>query len=94
MLSCYQSTKKYAAVFRYHIGQLALTAAAKAADGRGPPTALLGAILKHLQLTEPMELIPWCALHPYTPLPPYWALSLRAPYTPTPPYRPTGRYPL
>ncbi|GHO43351.1 BadF/BadG/BcrA/BcrD ATPase family protein [Ktedonospora formicarum] len=41
----------------YALGQRALQAAVRFADGRGPATSLLKQILSHWQLTEPYELI-------------------------------------
>jgi glucosamine kinase len=41
----------------YDIGRSALQAAARAADGRGPETALLAAILEHWHLEAPSDLI-------------------------------------
>ncbi len=41
----------------YELGRLALQAAARAADGRGPATTLLGAILRHWSLSRPSDLI-------------------------------------
>lgn len=43
----------------FDVAQRALAAAAESADGRGPPTQLLPAILRRLQLTTPDELIGW-----------------------------------
>jgi len=43
----------------YAIGAASLSAVMWAADGRGPQTALTGAILSHLEMTTPSELIPW-----------------------------------
>lgn len=43
----------------YAIGADALAAVMWAADGRGPQTALTGAILAHLGLEHPQALIPW-----------------------------------
>jgi hypothetical protein len=43
----------------FDVAQRALAAAAESADGRGPPTQLLPAILRHLRLTTPDELIGW-----------------------------------
>ena len=43
----------------YAIGRRVLTAAVRAHDGRGPATALLGALLAHLQLDRAEQLIPW-----------------------------------
>ncbi|MFN8493622.1 MAG: BadF/BadG/BcrA/BcrD ATPase family protein [Caldilineaceae bacterium] len=43
----------------YALGIAALTAIANATDGLGPPTALQAAILQHLQLTKPQELVTW-----------------------------------
>lgn len=45
----------------HDVGRRALRAAARAADGRGPDTALLDAILRHLELDAPDDLIPWGA---------------------------------
>jgi N-acetylglucosamine kinase-like BadF-type ATPase len=42
----------------YDLGRHALQAAARAADGRGKPTALLGLILGAWQLSAPADLIP------------------------------------
>lgn len=42
----------------FELGREALRAAAQAADGRGPETKLLAAILEHWGCREPMELIP------------------------------------
>ena len=39
------------------LGRGALQAAARAADGRGPGTALLDAVLRHWDLTDPSEII-------------------------------------
>ena len=41
----------------YELGRAALQAAARAADGRGPATTLLAAILDHWRLTAPSDLI-------------------------------------
>jgi glucosamine kinase len=41
------------------IGRRALGIVAAASDGREPDTALVGAILTHLQIVEPTDLIPW-----------------------------------
>ena len=41
----------------YAIGRAALRAVARAADGRGPQTALTGAILAHWSLAKPQDLI-------------------------------------
>ncbi|HEV8410529.1 MAG TPA: BadF/BadG/BcrA/BcrD ATPase family protein [Gemmatimonadaceae bacterium] len=43
------------------IGRRALSVITGSADGREPETGLLGAILKHLELESPDELIPWAA---------------------------------
>jgi N-acetylglucosamine kinase-like BadF-type ATPase len=43
----------------YAMGVAALRAMARAADGIDAPTLLTGAILRHLQLTEIGQLIPW-----------------------------------
>jgi N-acetylglucosamine kinase len=43
----------------YAIGAAILRAATWAADGRGPQTALLPALLEHLQLARPEQLIRW-----------------------------------
>eukprot|EP00854_Cymbomonas_tetramitiformis_P024932 gene24932-30399_t len=44
---------------RFDVAQKALTASAAAHDGRGHPTALLPAILEHLSLERPEDLIGW-----------------------------------
>jgi len=41
----------------YELGRAALQAAARAADGRGPETALLGAIVDRYGLSDPSEMI-------------------------------------
>lgn len=41
----------------YDLARRALQAAARAADGRGPSTALLDAILRHWELDQPMAMI-------------------------------------
>jgi N-acetylglucosamine kinase-like BadF-type ATPase len=41
----------------YDLGRRAISAAAQAADGRGPETALLDAVLRHWQLDDPMAMI-------------------------------------
>ena len=41
----------------YDLGRRALQAAAQAADGRGPATALLDAILRHWELGQPLAMI-------------------------------------
>lgn len=41
----------------YDLGRQALQAAARAADGRGPATALLELALRHWALTEPREIV-------------------------------------
>lgn len=41
------------------IGKRALSVVTASSDGREPETALLGAILTHLQLASPDELVPW-----------------------------------
>jgi glucosamine kinase len=41
----------------YDIGRMALQAAARAADGRGPETALQGLVLGHWELASPGEMI-------------------------------------
>ena len=41
----------------YEIGRAALQAAARAADGRGPATALLDAFLRHWNLADPIDMI-------------------------------------
>ncbi|KAK3240879.1 hypothetical protein CYMTET_49311 [Cymbomonas tetramitiformis] len=43
----------------FDVAQKALTASAAAHDGRGHPTALLPAILEHLSLERPEDLIGW-----------------------------------
>jgi glucosamine kinase len=43
------------------IGRKALSVVTGSADGREPETGLLGAILRHLELESPDELIPWAA---------------------------------
>lgn len=43
----------------YALGVAALTAIANATDGIGPPTALQAAVLQHLQLTRPQDLVTW-----------------------------------
>ncbi len=43
------------------IGRRALSVVTGSADGREPETGLLGAILTHLELESPDELIPWAA---------------------------------
>ena len=43
------------------IGRRALSVITGSADGREPETGLLGAILSHLELESPDELIPWAA---------------------------------
>ena len=43
------------------IGRRALSVVTGSADGREPETGLLGAILLHLELESPDELIPWAA---------------------------------
>ena len=43
------------------IGKKALSVITGSADGREPETGLLGAILTHLELESPDELIPWAA---------------------------------
>jgi glucosamine kinase len=43
------------------IGKRALSVVTGSADGREPETGLLNAILSHLNLTSPDELIPWAA---------------------------------
>lgn len=43
----------------YWLGAAALRAAARAADGRGRETALLPAVLKALNLSQPLDLITW-----------------------------------
>ncbi len=43
------------------IGKLAVSLITGSADGREPETGLLGAILTHLELESPDELIPWAA---------------------------------
>jgi glucosamine kinase len=43
------------------IGRKALSVVTGSADGREPETALLGAMLRHLELESPDELIPWAA---------------------------------
>lgn len=43
------------------IGKRALSVVTASSDGREPETALLGAILTHLQLASPDELVPWAA---------------------------------
>ncbi len=43
------------------IGRRALSVITASSDGREPETALLGAVLTHLQLGTPEELIPWAA---------------------------------
>jgi glucosamine kinase len=43
------------------IGRRALSVITGSADGREPETGLLGAILSHLQLTSPDELVPWAS---------------------------------
>jgi N-acetylglucosamine kinase-like BadF-type ATPase len=42
----------------YAIGQAALRAVTRAADGRGPPTVLTAAVLGHWSLGEPAQLVP------------------------------------
>lgn len=42
----------------YAIARTGLRAAAKSADGRGPATQVLGALLERLKLREPHELVP------------------------------------
>jgi N-acetylglucosamine kinase-like BadF-type ATPase len=41
----------------YDIGRSALQAAARAADGRGPQTALLDAFLQHWDIDRPLDMI-------------------------------------
>lgn len=41
----------------YAIGRAALNAITRAADGRGPQTALVGAVLRHWSLAEPAHLV-------------------------------------
>ncbi len=41
----------------YELGRAALQAAARSADGRGPRTALLGAIMERYRLADPSEVI-------------------------------------
>ena len=43
----------------YALGVAALTAIANATDGIGPPTALQAAVLQHLQLAKPQDLVTW-----------------------------------
>lgn len=43
----------------YALGIAALTAIANATDGLGPATLLQAAVLQHLQLTKPQDLVPW-----------------------------------
>ncbi|MDP1051582.1 hypothetical protein Q6251_31555, partial [Klebsiella quasipneumoniae] len=43
----------------YWLGQQALQAVARAADGRAPATALTRAVLDALSLSEPLDLVPW-----------------------------------
>ena len=43
----------------YWLGAQALRAVVRAADGRGSITALTGRLLDHLQLAQPLDLIPW-----------------------------------
>lgn len=43
----------------YDIGRRVLKAAVRAHDGRGPATAMLAALLAHLQLARAEQLIPW-----------------------------------
>ncbi len=43
----------------YSLGMAALQAITRSADGLAPPTALTTAILEHLQLAQPQELIAW-----------------------------------
>ncbi len=43
----------------YWLGQQALQALARAADGRAPATALTRAVLDALSLSEPLDLVPW-----------------------------------
>ncbi|MBI4520734.1 MAG: hypothetical protein HY701_07835 [Gemmatimonadetes bacterium] len=45
----------------YDIARRALRAAARAADGRGPDTQLLPAVLERLQLAHPDDLVAWAA---------------------------------
>lgn len=43
----------------YALGMAALQAITRSADGLAPPTALTAAILEHLQLAQPQDLIAW-----------------------------------
>jgi len=43
----------------YALGLAALRSVARAADGRGPQTALTGIVLRVLEVAEPQGLIPW-----------------------------------
>ena len=43
------------------VGRRALSVVTASSDGREPETALLGAILTHLQMESPDELVPWAA---------------------------------
>ena len=43
----------------YGIGAAVLAAAARAADGRGPETTLLKAVLEYIKAEKPEEMIPW-----------------------------------
>lgn len=45
----------------YDMARRALRAAVRAADGRGPDTQLLPAVLSRLNLSSPDELVPWAA---------------------------------
>lgn len=47
----------------YELGQRALQAASRVADGRGPQTALLDAIVKHWNLETPWQMIERVYLH-------------------------------
>ncbi|NLV92323.1 MAG: hypothetical protein GX030_08020 [Firmicutes bacterium] len=51
----------------YHIGKMALQAAAQAADGRGPRTSLLPRLLQHFGVDEPWQLIEAVYRPPLTP---------------------------
>lgn len=43
------------------LGKRALSVVTASSDGREPETALLGALLTHLQMESPEELVPWAA---------------------------------